>query len=189
MGAGRVGPAAGAPVLVGPWSHRRGDRQGPAAGSVCWMKPEPPEPPGSAAQRPRVLCPVGDTGSGVLAVPGTLGGFAEPRLPGGLRRSPPRSSGWHGLGGQPAPLGEQSAGTRGSVFFRLGAGALALLSLVLQCRLGGQRANSSRPGKGGARRSRGFADAPREPPQLATFSVFFPGDATPPEDTGDIGFC
>ncbi|TRZ11063.1 hypothetical protein HGM15179_016049 [Zosterops borbonicus] len=40
-------------------------------------------------------------------------------------------------------------------------------------------------------RSRGFADAPRRPPRLVTFFfwVFFPGDATPPEDTGDIGFC
>lgn len=36
-----------------------------------------------------MLCPLGDTGSRVLAGLGTLRGFAEPRLPGGLRRRPP----------------------------------------------------------------------------------------------------
>lgn len=95
--------------------------------------------------------------------------------------------------GSPAPLHtvalSESGGRWGSGFFRLAASALSPSSRVavqVGQAAGRQLAGRKKGVPGGAGALQMLLSSPR---QLATFLLFFPGDATPPEDTGDIGFC
>lgn len=129
------------------------------------MKPEPPEPRGNAAQWPWVPCPVGDTDSRcwrgwepsvALRSLGCRGGCVVP----------PRSSPGTGSAGGRPRWAEPSAGTRGSLWFFPPRRCRSRPPLSC-CSAG--RAGGSRPGKAGARGSRGFADAPGEPPTACCY--------------------
>lgn len=111
----------------------------------------------------------------------------------GLRRSPSTRCllPCAGIGsrGRPGPAALSRSGGDGALFFSTLPLARSHPHLVLQCRLGRHWENSSQEEKGlpgGARALQMILPSPR---QLYTFSLFFPGNATPPEDTGDIRFC
>ena len=188
----RSGPQCSG-LLGAIWGGLGGPRQGLVGVSVSRMKPEPPESPGKATRWRGHCAQRVPPAPGCSSVVGTHRGFAELQRSRGLRCVPPP------LHLAPSPTGSRPCCTLWRGARAEGDGALVFSALplarsrpplVLQCRLARRRANSSRGGKKGVPGGAGALQMlPSSPQQLATFLVFFPGDATPPEDTGDIGFC
>lgn len=166
-------------MLRAPWNRLRGQvalRGGAQRGTGAGVRPH-----GQNRSLQRTRRPWAPRGC-----PQLCGAASPPRL---CRASPPGGAAsvqpplaWQRSPGQPGP-GAERRGPRGDGFFRRAAGALAV-----QCRLAGQRAGrkAEKGVSGGAGASRRLRF---DPQQLVTSWVFFAGDATPPEDTGDIGFC